>query len=415
METEAQQQISAQQESSARMTAEMAEFKQMIMIQQQAQQQAQQHLQQMMAEKDNRYNADMLEMQKLVNEMAGQLANQTSRNPVADTRHYQMDYDDSLITSSMSEVSPQKPTVGVDIPQTADERDQSAQSQFAGGMGRNEDAENNESGNKKYFNQYSASTGPQAEPSRAESDPSPANAAAPIFVIPHEQNYKEVESITLDPWPQPTGFRDWKISFFKKVSTGSGRVKEGIKWIKEVEDVSSYQDLSSDGPGWQGYSMKLADALSKIFNGNPNFKNKVNLIEEELLNKEEVLNGRQMTWLMFNFFKRPDVEVGMTDFNDLQKVCLKGDNLIAFVHDWDKCLLGMKTRPTDDILECLFTNQVRKCKHFEQVFVMYETQCLHQGLEKSYDALRSRVDVHLEQRKQQNMVSPLNENGSSNA
>ena len=107
------------------------------------------------------------------------------------------------MASSLSEVSPQKPEVGVDIPPNADEKDQTAESQFAGGMKKSEDAENNDFGDKEKFNQNSASTRPQTEPSRvggrpspanaaapAGSHPGPANAAAPDGYIPHEQKFK---------------------------------------------------------------------------------------------------------------------------------------------------------------------------------------------------------------------------------
>ena len=135
-----------------------------------------------------------------------------------------------------------------------------------------------------------------------------------------------------------------------------------------------------------------------------NFRKKVHLMDEKLLSQNRMLNGRQMAWMMFQEFKRTDVEIGMTEFRDLQNIRIKGDNLVAFIHDWDTCMFGMKTEPPKAILESLFTDQVKQCRHFEQVFALYETKCLHEGLEKSYDALRSRVDDLCDQRKQQKIT-----------
>ena len=89
-------------------------------------------------------------------------------------------------------------------------------------MDKNEDAENNESGNKKYFNQYSASTNSQAEPSRAGDNTRPANVAAnaegpssenaatPVNYAPHEPKFKEAETLSFAPIHDVRSFRSWK-------------------------------------------------------------------------------------------------------------------------------------------------------------------------------------------------------------
>ena len=122
------------------------------------------------------------------------------------------------------------------------------------------------------------------------------------------------------------------------------------------------------------------------------------LIEEELQLKDQMLNGRQLAWLVFQNYQRSDVEVGMTDFKDLMSVELKNDNLVAFLTEWDTCILGMKKVPEEETLESLFVTQVRKCKHFEQVFALYNMKVVHEGHEKSYDSLRSFVTTHIEER-----------------
>ena len=96
------------------------------------------------------------------------------------------------------------------------------------------------------------------------------------------------------------------------------------------------------------------------------FRRKVTLLGEEFQAKNRMLNGRQLMWVAFQSYKRNDFEVGMTEFRDLQNICIKGDNLVAFMTDWDSCLYGMKKEPEPQILESLFTDQVKQCKHFEQ-------------------------------------------------
>ena len=64
----------------------------------------------------------------------------------------------------------------------------------------------------------------------------------------------------------------------------------------------------------------------------------------------------------------------------------------------------MQKEPDMLVQESLFTDQVKKCKHFAQAFALYDTKCTHDGLEKSYDTLRQYVDAHIEQRKAQKIT-----------
>ena len=57
------------------------------------------------------------------------------------------------------------------------------------------------------------------------------------------------------------------------------------------------EDLANEGLDWQVYSFKLADALGTLISGE--FQRKVMLIEEELQLKDQMLNGRQLAWLVF--------------------------------------------------------------------------------------------------------------------
>ena len=88
-------------------------------------------------------------------------------------------------------------------------------------------------------------------------------------------------------------------------------------------------------------------------------------------------------------YRRTEVEIGMTDFRDLTNVCLRGDNLVAFVDEWDSVIYGMRDPPPENIIETLFVEQVRKCKHFEPVFALYDLKCTHEGQVRSYEAIRS--------------------------
>ena len=78
--------------------------------------------------------------------------------------------------------------------------------------------------------------------------------------------------------------------------------------------------------------MKLASALMKLISGE--LKRKVMIIEEQKMAAGTLVNGRQLLFLIYQEYRRNAVEVGMTEFRDLQNLRLKGDNLRAFVDEW---------------------------------------------------------------------------------
>ena len=55
----------------------------------------------------------------------------------------------------------------------------------------------------------------------------------------------------------------------------------------------------------------------------------------------KILNGRQIAFLIYERFRKPEQETAIWEFNDLIAIELKGENLAAFVTEWEKCLFGM--------------------------------------------------------------------------
>ena len=77
-----------------------------------------------------------------------------------------------------------------------------------------------------------------------------------------------------------------------------------------------------------------------------------------MLANGDMLNGRQLAYLIWQEYKRDSTELGMTEFRDLQSIRLNGENLLKFVRDWDSCIHGMRKCPEEDVLYNLFEEQV---------------------------------------------------------
>ena len=84
---------------------------------------------------------------------------------------------------------------------------------------------------------------------------------------------------------------------------------EAMLWIKEVEMVESVDDLKSSrsitgtpGPDFELLDARTASALSKIIQ-NTRFKKKVSLEEMKAHKEDRFLRGRQIAYLIYEYFR----------------------------------------------------------------------------------------------------------------
>eukprot|EP00973_Karenia_brevis_P063625 8844459-Karenia_brevis.AAC.1 len=83
----------------------------------------------------------------------------------------------------------------------------------------------------------------------------------------------------------------------------------------------------------------------------------------------------------------------------MMNVDLKSDNLAAFIHDWDYCLIGMKTIPPPEIMESLSLEQLARCGHKKEQLALYELGITQQGKQRDYDVLVHILRAHSESRR----------------
>ena len=139
--------------------------------------------------------------------------------------------------------------------------------------------------------------------------------------------------------------------------------------------AKSEEELKDNGR-FGTLSAKLSEALTACFVGE--FAKRMNVREEEYLQKhKKMMTGRQMGWHMDQHFRLGDAEGTILEFQDLQAVVLKGDNLAAFQNEWDSTLNGINSLPGDEILESMYRAQVEKSVQFHQHMAMYETEIMH--------------------------------------
>ena len=78
------------------------------------------------------------------------------------------------------------------------------------------------------------------------SPPNVGLSSAPVF----HHKIREVEVFVVEAIPHIRYFRHWRLRFFKQVAAESVRGDTALAWIKQIEIVSSIEELVETDPNW---------------------------------------------------------------------------------------------------------------------------------------------------------------------
>ena len=116
-------------------------------------------------------------------------------------------------------------------------------------------------------------------------------------------------------------------------------------WIKEVEMVDSVDELKSsrsiagkNSPNFDMLDAKIASALKKVIQ-NSHFKKKVGLEEQKAQKEDRFLRGRQIAYMIYDYFRVTVAHDTVLDYADLFSVTVRNDNVREFDTRWDENLL----------------------------------------------------------------------------
>ena len=125
-----------------------------------------------------------------------------------------------------------------------------------------------------------------------------------------------------DKFPNPA-FACWKIRFKIELCTCSQFPTEAMQWIKEVELVDSVDDLKSSCsvrgirmPNFEVLDAKIASALNRIIH-NTQFTRKVSLEEQNAQKEDRFLRGRQIAYLIYEYFRLTAANDSVEKYADL--------------------------------------------------------------------------------------------------
>lgn len=205
---------------------------------------------------------------------------------------------------------------------------------------------------------------------------------------------KTADKIDIGGWPSIKSFIPWKLAFFKAVAAASVTPDEAFVWICEVMKATSYEELSNSG-NFVALDALLSSEWSKIMSGE--FKKSVQIIEQRLLKEQKMLKGRQITWLVFDYFKLADTDSAMLNWDEIIKLTLHmpGDNIKQFLNDWDMTFENINGTPDPALLESLFRRQLEKSNQLKQTMALYEQEITQGKAQRDYERLRWIVNNYM--------------------
>ena len=137
-------------------------------------------------------------------------------------------------------------------------------------------------------------------------------------------------------------------------------------WIQEMEMVDSVDDRKSScsirgtpGPDFEVFDAKIASALNRITH-NSSFKRRISLEERKAQKEDRFLRGRQIAYLIYEYFRVTGANDSVENYADLFTTVLRNDDIQEFDSKWDEILLSMTQIPSDDILQKLYKMTPKK-------------------------------------------------------
>ena len=121
---------------------------------------------------------------------------------------------------------------------------------------------------------------------------------------------------------------------------------------------------------------RIASALNKIMQ-NSYFKKKVSLEEQKAQKEDRFLRGRQIAYMIYEYFQVTGAHDAVLDYADLFSIILRNDDVQEFDTRWDEILLSMTKIPPDDILESLHKLRIRESDQLKTVLELYDME-IHQ-------------------------------------
>ena len=141
---------------------------------------------------------------------------------------------------------------------------------------------------------------------------------------------------------------------------------------------------------------KIASALNRIIR-TTHFKKKFSLEEMKAQKEDRFLRGRQIAYLIYEYFRVTGANDSVENYADLFTIGLRNDDIQEFDPKWDGILLSMTKIPPDDILEGLYKLRIRASEKLKTVLELYDLEVHQKKIGPDYHRLKAMVKRSVEQ------------------
>ena len=169
---------------------------------------------------------------------------------------------------------------------------------------------------------------------------------------------------------------------------------EMVDSVDDFESSSSVRGIQM--PKFEVLDARITSALNRIIH-NSHVKRRISLEEQKAQKEDRFLRGRQIAYLIYEYFRVTGAKDSVENYADLFTIGLRNDEKQEFDSKWDGIPLSMTTIPPDDILEGLYKLRIRESEKLKTVLEMYDLEIHHKKIGPDYHRLKTMVKRCIEQ------------------
>ncbi len=150
-----------------------------------------------------------------------------------------------------------------------------------------------------------------AEPRRGSQERAPATPQRGEAVSPGQSvtdaisraaKFKEVDPISVNGWPEPAGFRLWRVTLLDQAAVASAKPQRAFEWMLEVQNGSAtFAIVCVSGDDVAALDAKLASALTRVVPSD--FQRVLQAKKSDAMKTDKMLAGRQILFMIDRRFK----------------------------------------------------------------------------------------------------------------
>ena len=199
-------------------------------------------------------------------------------------------------------------------------------------------------------------------------------------------------------------FESWKVNFRTEVCLRTEDLQITMLWIKEVEIAKSIDELMTsrsiagqhDFPDCDMLDVVIASALKKILNTQSNSRKRVSVEEQRAQNFDRFLRGRQIAYMMCEYFRATGACEAVKGLANLFTVSLQNDDVQDFDVRCHHALLSVSEMPSDLILEGLYKSKLENSVQLQTLLALYDQEATR-SKEPNYQHLKTALKLHADQ------------------